>query len=91
MSEDGPEDILIRAKKFALRIIKLYSSLPNHAVAVQVIGKQFLRSGTSLEAHLREARRSRSKAEYISKTQLGLQELDECQYWSNCCKKVARL
>jgi len=86
MNDEQPRDIFKRAKEFALRIIKLYCSLPNHK-AVQVMGGQFLRSGTSLGAHLREARRGRSKAEYISKVQLGLQELDECQYWLELLKE----
>lgn len=69
-----------RTKEFALRIIRLYSALPQTTVA-QVIGKQVLRSGTSVGAHYREAYRSRSKAEFISKIEGGLQELEETCYW----------
>ena len=47
----------------------------------QVIGKQVLRSGTSVGAHYREAFRSRSDAEFISKIEVGLQELEETVYW----------
>jgi len=47
----------------------------------QVLGRQLLRSGTSVGAHYREARRSRSDAEFISKLEGGLQELDETTYW----------
>ncbi len=47
----------------------------------QVIGKQIFRSGTSVGAHVREARRSRSDAELISKYEVALQELDETLYW----------
>ena len=47
----------------------------------QVIGKQVLRSGTSVGAHYREAFRSRSGAEFVSKIQSGLQELEETVYW----------
>ncbi len=65
---------------FALRIIRLYSSLPKSAEA-QVIGKQLLRSGTSVGAHIREGKRSRSAAEMISKTEGALQELEETAYW----------
>jgi len=71
---------LDRSKCFALRIIRLFSSLPKTTEA-QVIGKQVLRSGTSVGAHLREGRRSRSNAEMISKTEGGLQELEETRYW----------
>jgi four helix bundle protein len=74
------QDLRTRTKQFALRIIKVYSSLPQSNVA-QVIGKQFLRSGTSIGAHYREAFRSRSDAEIISKFETALQELDETLYW----------
>ena len=73
-------DLLERTKLFALRIIRLYSTLPKTTEA-QVIGKQFLRSGTSVGAHLREGKRSRSNAEFISKTEGALQELEETVYW----------
>lgn len=46
-----------------------------------MIGKQVLRSGTSIGAHYREASRSRSRAEFISKIEVGLQELEETIYW----------
>ena len=74
------KDLKMRTKEFALRIIKLYASLPKTTEA-QVIGKQLLRSGTSVGAHYREAGRSRSDAEFISKMEVGLQELDESAYW----------
>ena len=69
-----------RTKSFALRIIRLYSALPKATVA-QVIGKQILRSGTSVGAQYREAMRSRSPAEFVSKTEAALQELEETRYW----------
>jgi four helix bundle protein len=73
-------DLRTRTKTFAIRIIKLYSALPKTTEA-QVIGKQVLRSGTSVGAHYREASRSRSDAEFISKMEVALQELDETGYW----------
>jgi len=73
-------DLRDRTKRFALRIIRLYAALPNTTEA-QVIGKQLLRSGTSVGAHYREAYRSRSDAEYIAKIEGGLQELEEAVYW----------
>ena len=78
MRDEGgkPEDLRTRTKRFALRVIRLYSSLPKKTEA-QVIGKQLLRSGTSVGAHYREAVRSRSDAEFISKLEGGLQELEE--------------
>ena len=74
------QDLKQRTKEFALRIIKLFSALPK-SVEAQVIGKQILRSGTSVGAQYREACRARSTAEFVSKMQSGLQELDETSYW----------
>ena len=73
-------DLRSRTKKFALRIVRLYCALPETTVA-QILGKQVLRSGTSVEAHYREAFRSRSDAEFVSKIEGGLQELEETIYW----------
>jgi four helix bundle protein len=73
-------DLGARLKAFALRIIRLYSSLPK-TVEAQVIGRQVLKSGMSPGAHYREARRARSSAEYVSKIEGGSQELEETCYW----------
>jgi four helix bundle protein len=73
-------DLKLRTKKYALRIIKLYASLPR-TVPAQVIGKQMVKSGTSVGAQYREACRARSNAEFISKMQSSLQELDETAFW----------
>jgi four helix bundle protein len=80
MTEEQPQELGARTKAFALRIIRLYSALPKTTEA-QVIGKQVLRSGTSVGAHYREARRAKSDADFISKMEGGLQELDETAYW----------
>ena len=74
------EDLRNRTKHFALRIIKLYGTLPRVAVA-QTLGKQLLRSGTSVEANYREACRARSNAEFVSKLGDSLKELEETSYW----------
>lgn len=74
------QDILDRTKEFALRIVRLYAALPKTTQA-QVIGKQVLRSGTSVGAHFREGKRSRSDAEMVSKIDGALPELDETLYW----------
>jgi len=73
-------DLASRTREFAVRVIRLYSALPK-TVAAQVVGKQMLRAGTSVGAHYREARRARSDAEFISKIEGGLQELEETRYW----------
>ena len=74
------KDLAPRTKNFARRIIRLYVALPKETVA-QVLGKQALRSGTSVGTNYREANRSRSKAEFISKIGDCLKEADETAYW----------
>lgn len=73
-------DLKERTKKLALRIVCLYVALPKTTVS-QVLGKQLLRSGTSVGAHYREAQRAKFDADSISKIEGGLQELDETCYW----------
>ncbi len=80
MSKTQDVELRARTKTFALRIIRLYVSLPKTTEA-QVLGKQVLRSGTSVGAHYREAQRAKSNADFISKIEGALQELDETAYW----------
>jgi four helix bundle protein len=75
-----PQPLGERTKAYALRIIRLYSALPKTTVA-QVIGRQLLRSGTSVGANYREGRRARSSAEMIAKFGVCVQELEESAYW----------
>jgi four helix bundle protein len=77
---EGPKELSERTKIFALRVIKMFSALPKSEVA-RVLGKQVLRSGTSVGANYREAQRARSKAEFIAKIGDSLKELDETAYW----------
>lgn len=77
---EGKCDLRSRTRDFALTIIRLYTQLPKTTEA-QVIGRQFLRSGTAPGAHYREACRARSSAEFISKIETALQELEETDYW----------
>jgi four helix bundle protein len=70
-----------RTKRFAATVIRLYVSLPRQREEVNVCGKQLLRAGTSVAAHVREASRARSDAEFISKLGGALQEADETQLW----------
>jgi four helix bundle protein len=69
-----------RTKQFALRVIKLVSALPKSRAA-DVIGRQLLRSATSVGANYRSACRARSKADFISKTGITEEEADESLYW----------
>ena len=65
---------------FALRVIRMFTKLPKSTEA-QVLGKQLLRSGTSIGANYREAYRGRSKAEFIAKCGDCLKEIEETAYW----------
>lgn len=78
---DKPQDLRSRTKAFALRVIRMYSQLRRSETVAQVLGKQVLRSGTSVGANYREASRARSKAEFISKIGDCLKEIDETDYW----------
>jgi four helix bundle protein len=80
MNEQKRRSMMLRTKRFALDVINLYSSLPKSTVA-QVLGRQVLRSATSVGAHYREACRAKSGADFVSKIEGGLQELDETGYW----------
>jgi len=69
-----------RTKQFGLRVIKLVESLPSGQSA-RTIGNQLLRSGMSVGANYRAACRGRSKADFIAKAGISLEEADECLYW----------
>ena len=75
----GRVDLRVRTKQFALRVIRLFAALPRRPEA-DVIGRQVLRSGTSVGANFREAHRARSDAEFVSKIGDCLKELDETGY-----------
>ena len=72
-------DLGERTKQFALRIIRLYTALLTRGVG-PVLGTQTLKAGTSVGAHYREAQRAKSDADFISKIEGALQELDETAY-----------
>jgi four helix bundle protein len=69
-----------RTKKFAVRVIKAFARLPKDE-ATRIIGRQFLRSGTSLAANYRSACRARSGADFISKISVVTEETDETLFW----------
>jgi four helix bundle protein len=69
-----------RTKAFAVRIVRLYKSLP-HSGDAQVLGKQLLRCGTSVAANYRAACRSRFRAEWIAKIGVVVEEADESVFW----------
>ena len=70
-----------RTKNYASAVIHFYVRLPKERDEVRVLGKQLLRSGTSVAAHAREASRARSNSEFCSKLDGLLQEADESQLW----------
>jgi four helix bundle protein len=80
MSSITKEQLKLRTKQLALRIIKVFAALP-HRTEAQVLGRQLLRSGTSVGAQYREATRARSLAEFVSKLESAQQELEETSYW----------
>ncbi len=77
------EQLKDRTKRFAYRVIKLFQSLPRTTEA-QVIGKQALRSGTSVAANYRAAARARSHPEFMSKIGIVVEEADETVFWLEC-------
>lgn len=79
-------DLGDRTAEFALCVVRMYCSLPKTTVA-QVLGKQVLRSGTSVGAHYCEAKRARTRKEFASKMRGGLAELEETIYWLNLLAK----
>ena len=77
---DRPEDLVSRTKRFSLDVIKFVVALPKNDVA-RTLGKQLLRSGTSVGANYREGRRGRSTAEFTAKLGIAQFEAEESCYW----------
>ncbi|GAB4440050.1 MAG: four helix bundle protein [bacterium] len=74
------DDLKDRTKKFALEIIKLVETFPKNNVGF-VIGKQLIRSATSVGANYRSACRAKSRADFIAKLSIVEEESDETIYW----------
>jgi four helix bundle protein len=81
----GNKDIVDRTYNFALRVIKLVSSLPHNKVC-EVIGGQLLRSGTSVGANMEEAQAAYSKKEFCNKVGISHKEAREVNYWLRLLK-----
>jgi four helix bundle protein len=75
-----PEQLRDRTKAFAMRIIRLYRSLP-YRTDTQVLGKQLLRCGTSVAANYRAVCRARSKAEFVARMGVVVEEANEAILW----------
>jgi four helix bundle protein len=76
----SPEELRNRTKAFAVRAVKLFQSLPCRTDA-QVLGKQLLRCATAVAANYRAACRARSRAEWIAKIGIVVEEADEVVFW----------
>ncbi|MDA0246065.1 MAG: four helix bundle protein [Chloroflexi bacterium] len=74
------EDLRLRTRKFAIRVMKMVESLPTTRSA-NVVANQILRSATSVGANYRTASRARSQKDFISKIGLVEEECDETLYW----------
>jgi len=74
------QELQTRTRGFALRVVKLFRSLPKTDDA-RILGKQLLRSGTQIGANYRAACRARSRAEFVAKLGIVLEEADETVYW----------
>lgn len=80
MNADKHHELRTRTKVFALRVIRMSQALPRNREA-NVIGQQILRSATGMAANYRAAGRSRSKAEFIAKIGVVVEEADETVFW----------
>ncbi len=74
-------DLRVRLKSYAVEIVRLFNVLPRGREDVRVVSKQLLRSATSVAANHREACRARSRAEFVSKIEICIQEADESIFW----------
>ena len=74
------DELKRRTRRFALDVIRLVESLPRTRTA-EVVGRQLLRSGTSVGANYRAACRARSSADFVSKMGIVEEETDESIYW----------
>jgi four helix bundle protein len=81
MSGRVSDELRERTRRYASSVVRLYGDLPKQRAETQVIGRQLLRSGTSVPANFREASRARTASEFVSKIEVCVQEADESQLW----------
>ena len=96
MTEERKREFRKRTKQYAIDIILAYKELDKSTEETKIVGRQMLRSGTSVAANYREASRARSVADFISKIQICAQEADETLLWVEllqeaCHQKYQRL
>ena len=80
MTDAQPEDVKARTFRFALQIIALVEKLPN-TISATTIGKQLIRSGTSIGANVEEATAAHSKSDFVHRMNISLRETRETLYW----------
>ena len=86
----NPAELKSRTKQFALRILKLVTALPN-TIAGRAIANQLVRCGTSVAANYRATCRARSKAEFVAKIGVVLEEADETLLWLELIREAKLL
>ena len=82
-----PRELKRRTKAFAIKIIRIFESLPQKGAGI-VLGRQLLRSGTSVGANYRSACRAKSNADFVAKMGIVEEEIDETMYWWNSSSKL---
>ena len=75
------DELRTRTRRYASLIVRLFVALPKHRPEAQVVGRQLIRSGTSVVANFREAARARTTSEFVSKLEVCIQEADETDLW----------
>ena len=90
-----PQEMRDRTFRFAARIVKLVTALPQNR-ACDVLGRQVLKAGTSIGANYREALRASSKRHFVTTLEIAQREADETLYWLDLlaatdCIKAQRL
>jgi four helix bundle protein len=80
MRQDPSTDLKRRTKRFALSVLSLVQGI-KRTTESEILKKQIIRSATSVGANYRAACRARSRADFISKIKISLEEADETQYW----------
>jgi four helix bundle protein len=83
-------DLQKRTKCFALDVIRFFESLPKDETS-RVLGRQLLRSGTSVGANYRSAKRAKSNADFINKMTIVEEEADECGYWLELLTEASKV
>jgi four helix bundle protein len=81
MHTGKPNDLEERLFAFSLRIVRLYQKLFKHTELGRILGRQILRSGTSIGANYQEGQAGQSHADFVSKTNIALKEARETHYW----------